>query len=192
MDSMTQHTQSQQSLAVPIASWMMDIFALAIMIIWHFAKIAWIWIHNVINRVYLIRYLDTFLDTLGVHPDLGDAVHHSGCKDICIIFIWILADLCHFIWKITHSDRADDCIDELAIKIKMGMIKFWIWWSNGDNDHDHTGDLCNASPAFSILTDSVIWFTFGLHCRLHDDKRDGEILANAALKLSWQIITCNM
>ena len=54
----------------------------------------------------------------------------------------------------------------------------------GENENYLTCDLCNASPAFSILTDSVIWFTFGLHCRLHDDKRDGEILANAALKLS--------
>ena len=31
------------------------------------------------------RHLDTLLDTLGVHPDFGDAVHDSVCKDICII-----------------------------------------------------------------------------------------------------------
>merc|ERR1711915_358961 len=65
--------------------------------------------------------LDTLLDTLGVHPDLGDAVHHSG------------------------------------------------------------GDLCNASPAFSILTDSVVWFTFGLHRRQFAEDVFNAILVNLAV-----------
>merc|ERR1712001_543795 len=65
--------------------------------------------------------LDTFLDTLGVHPDLGDAVHHSS------------------------------------------------------------GDLCNASPAFSILTDSIIWFTFRLHRRQFAEDVFNAILVNLAV-----------
>ena len=35
------------------------------------------------------RHLDTLLDTSRVHPDLSNAVHHSGCKDN-FYQIWIL------------------------------------------------------------------------------------------------------
>merc|ERR1712060_959781 len=39
-------------------------------------------------------------------------------------------------------------------------------------------DLCNAVPAFSILTDSVVWFTFGLHRRQFAEDVFNAILVN--------------
>ena len=77
--------------------------------------------------------------------NLGNAVQLSGCKHVipCL--------------RVADHDDADH--------------------DDHDDDHDHadeydnhddlTSNLCNASPALAVLTDSVIWFAGRLCHRLN-------------------------
>ena len=86
----------------------------------------------------MTNHLDTLLHAVGVQANLGNAVHHSGWERINLS---------------PHQSINYKSCQMVNLKTKKVLTGL-------------TGDLSNASPALSVLADSVVGVAGRLHCRL--------------------------